>query len=227
MDAIFVLTHKQIWRIPKHKVVTHARLVVDFRPQKDDPNRVRMTAGGNLIKYAGELTTRTADLTTSKILWNSIVSTEGARFASFDISNMYLHTPLAPEDYEYMRVPIKVLPEHIIEQYDLRRHEKGGFVYVEIRRCVYGLPQAGALANKLLKKRLAPEGDYEVPHTPWLFKHITRPVAFSLVVDDFGVKYVGKEHAEHLVQALRKHYPLSEDWGGASTVASSSTGNIT
>ena len=58
---------------------------------------------------------------------------------------------------------------------------------------------------------LAPEGYYKVPHTPGLFKHITRPVAFSLVVDNFGVKYVGKEHAEHLVRALRKHYPLSED----------------
>ena len=45
--------------------------MVDFRPQKADPNRVRMTAGGNLIEYAGELTTRTADLTTAKIVWNS------------------------------------------------------------------------------------------------------------------------------------------------------------
>ena len=92
-----------------------------------------MTAGGNLIKYAGELTTRTANLTTFKILWNSVVSTEGAQFASFDISNMYLHTPLAPEDYEYMRIPLKVLPEHTIRQYNLEEHQKGGFVYVEIR----------------------------------------------------------------------------------------------
>ena len=40
---------------------TYARIVVDFRPQKEDPNRVKITAGGNLIQYAGELTARTAD----------------------------------------------------------------------------------------------------------------------------------------------------------------------
>ena len=74
-----------------------------------------MTAGGNLIKYAGELTARTANLITLNIPWNSIVSTEGAKFASFDISNMYLHTPLVPEDCEYMRIPLKVLPEHTIK----------------------------------------------------------------------------------------------------------------
>ena len=70
------------------------------------------------------------------------------------------------------------------------------------------------MANKLLKERLAPAGYYEVRHTPGLWKHVTRPVAFSLVVDDFGVKYVGKENADHLVAALTKYYPLSEDWKG-------------
>ena len=214
MDAIFVLTRAQIKAIPKHKTITYARLVVDYRPQKEDPNRARMTAGGNLIQYAGEVTTRTSDLSTAKILWNSVVSTSGAKFAAFDISNMYLHTPLAPEDYEYMRIPLDIFPEHTIDQYNLREHEKGGFVYVEIRRAIYGLPQAGALANKLLKERLAPFGYFEVRHTPGLFKHVWRPIAFSLVVDDFGIRYVGREHADHLANALKKHYPISEDWEG-------------
>ena len=214
MDAIHVLDHEQIKKIPKKKTITYARLVVDFRPQKKDPNRVRMAAGGNLIQYAGEITTRTADLTTAKIVWNSVLSTEGAKYAIFDISNMYLHPPLAPEDYEYMRIPLKLLPEHTIEQYGLREKALDGMVYVEIRKCVYGLPQAGALANKLLKERLAPAGYYEVRHTPGLWKHVSRPIAFSLVVDDFGVKYVGKENADHLVSAITKYYPLSEDWKG-------------
>ena len=214
MNAIFVLTLDEIARIPKHKTVTYARLVVDFRPQKADPNRVRMTAGGNLISYAGELTTRTASITTAKLVWNSVVSTEGAKYACFDISNMYLHTPLAPEDYEYMRIPIAILPEHTIEQYQLRDKVKNGFIYVECRKCIYGLPQAGALANKLLKERLAPAGYYEVAHTPGLWRHVSRPVAFSLAVDDFGVKYVGKEHADHLAAAIERFYPLSKDWEG-------------
>ena len=65
------------------------------------------------------------------------------------------------------------------------------------------------LANKQLRKNLAPEGYYEVPHTPGLWKHVSRPITFSLVVDDFGIKYEGKEHIDHLITALRKHYDLS------------------
>ena len=99
-NCIFVMNHDEIANIPKDCVVTYARVVVDFRPQKDDPNRVRITAGGNLIKYPGKLTTRTADLTTSKLLWNSVISTDDARFAALDVGNFYLETPL--ERYKYM-----------------------------------------------------------------------------------------------------------------------------
>ena len=84
----------EIKNIPRDRTVTYARIVVDYRPQKQDPNRVRITVGGNLIEYPYELTTRTADLTTSTIFWNSIISTPGARFAAADINNFYPNTPL-------------------------------------------------------------------------------------------------------------------------------------
>ena len=84
-DSVFVMSHQDIKTIPSDKVVTYAMIVVNFCPHKKDPNRVRITAGGNLIEYPGELTTRTADLTTSKILWNSVLSTEGATFIGIDI----------------------------------------------------------------------------------------------------------------------------------------------
>ena len=128
------MNHDEIANIPKDRVVTYARIVVDFRPQKDDPNRVRITAGGNLIKYPGELTTRTADLTTSKLLWNSVISTDDARFAALDVGNFYLETPL--ERYEYMRLPLKHFPQHTIDQYNLRENAKNGWVYVEIRKAI-------------------------------------------------------------------------------------------
>ena len=218
-NSIFVMSHDEIKQIPKDRVVTYARIVVDFRPQKKDPNRVRMTAGGNLIKYPGELTTRTADLTTSKVIWNSVLSTKDAKFMGIDIKNFYLGTPL--ERYEYMRLPLSIFPQHVIDQYRLNENAKGGFVYVEIRRAIYGLPQAGILANKELRKRLSPAGYYEVAHTPGLWRHVTRPVQFTLVVDDFGVKYVGKEHAVHLIKAIKKDqlipgdgYEVEVDWVG-------------
>ena len=194
-------------------MVTYARVVVDFRPQKDDPNRVRITAGGNLIKYPGELTTRTADLTTSKLLWNSVISTDDAWFTALDVGNFYLETPL--ERYKYMQLPLKHFPQHTIDQYNLRENAKNGWVYVEIRKAIYGLPQAGKLANEQLKQNLAPAGYYEVPHTPGLFTHVTRPIQFTLVVDDFGVKYVGKEHADHLIKTLENQYDqIVVDWEG-------------
>ena len=102
----------EIKNIPRDCTVTCVRIVVDYRPQKKDPNRVRITVGGNLIEYIYELTTRTADLTTSKILWNSVISTPGARFAAADIKNFYLNTPL--DRYEYMSMPLKLTPSHLL-----------------------------------------------------------------------------------------------------------------
>ena len=87
----------------------------------------------------------------------------------------------------------------------MREHAKNGFIYLEIRKAIYGLSQAGVLANKLLKARLTPAGYYEVANTPGLWKHVSRPIVFTLVVDNFGVKYVGKKHADHLVNALKKN----------------------
>jgi hypothetical protein len=49
---------------------------------------------------------------------------------------------------------------------------------------------------------------------PGLWKHDTRPIQFTLVVDGFGVKYVGKEHAHHLKNTLEEHYKLTCDWTG-------------
>jgi hypothetical protein len=79
-NTIRFMAPEDIPTTPKEQTVTYAQIVVDYRPQKADPNRVRNTVGGNLIDYPGELTTRTADLVTSKILWNSTLSTKGGRY---------------------------------------------------------------------------------------------------------------------------------------------------
>ena len=129
-----------------------------------------------------------------------------------DISSFYLETPL--DRYEYMKMPLDLFPPHTVEQYKMKDNAKNGYVYLEIRKAIYGLPQAGALANKLLKERLAPFGYYEVAHTPGLWRHVTRPVQFTLVVDDFGVKYVDKKNADHLIKILKKWYKIAEDWEG-------------
>jgi hypothetical protein len=77
---------------------------------------------------------------------------------------------------------------------------------------MYGLKQAGLLTNQLLQKRLAPVGYYTARHTPGLWLNKTRPIAFSLIVDDLAVKYVGKQYADHLRNDLLQSYELKTDW---------------
>ncbi len=76
------------------------------------------------------------------------------------------------------------------------------------------MPQAGKLANKCLRKKLAPFGYFESTNTPGLWYHETRPITFTLVVDDFGVKYVNKVNVDHLIASIKKDYMLTEDWLG-------------
>ncbi len=131
-----------------------------------------------------------------------------------DIGNFYLTAAL--EYFEYMRMPLALFPEWIITQYNLRELALNGFVHLEMRRAVWGLPQAGILANKRLRRKLAPFGYYKCANTPGLWYHVSRPISFTLVVDDFGVKFVGKEHADHLIASIKSTYKkLTEDWTGS------------
>jgi hypothetical protein len=210
-NTIFFITKD---KVPDGRTVTYARVVCTVRPEKDEMNRTRITAGGNLITdYPGDVSTETAGLETVKIHWNSVLSTPGAKWMGMDISNMYLNTPL--DRYEYMRMHLRDIPQEIIDQYNLTDiAEPNGFVYIEIRRAMYGLKQAGFLANRELKKVLAAAGYHPAKHTPGLFLHESRPISFTLVVDDFGVKYTNKEDALHLEKTISDHYPMKSDWKG-------------
>jgi hypothetical protein len=174
--------------VPKGKNVTYGRFVVNIRPKKSEIHRVRLTVGGNLIQYQGDVSTRSADLTTSKCLWNSTISTDGAKYMCLDVKNFYLGTPM--DTFEYMRIPIKLIPDEIIAQYNILPLVSDGHVYVEFQKGMYGLPQAGILANQLLARCLAIHGYHQTTFTPGLWRHVTRPVQFTLVVEDFGVQYV-------------------------------------
>jgi hypothetical protein len=76
------------------------------------------------------------------------------------LANFYLNTPMA--DLEYMRLRLDIIPEEIIIKYNLRDLvDKDGWVYIKIRKGMYGLPQAGIIANQLLEKRLSEKGYYQ------------------------------------------------------------------
>jgi hypothetical protein len=129
---------------------------------------------------------RTADLDTAKLHWNSVISTPGAQYMCLDIKKFYLTAKL--DYYEYMRKPLDLFPVWIQQQYNLVAMAYEGYVHLEMRRAVWGLPQAGILANKRLRRKLAPFGYFEHSKTPGLWYHATRPISFTLVVDNFSVK---------------------------------------
>jgi hypothetical protein len=212
-NTIFFIKKDQV---PKERAkdVTYGLITTLIRPEKiDEPNRTRLVAGGDRVHYPGDAGTPTADLLTVKLLLNSIISTESARFMTMDIKDFYLNTPMAR--YEYMRLRLADMPEDVIEHYKLRElATPDGAIYCEIRKGMYGLPQAGIIAQQLLEERLAKHGYRQSATTPGLWTHDTRPICFSLVVDDFGVKYVGEEHAQHLLETIRKYYKCSADWEG-------------
>jgi hypothetical protein len=182
--------------------------VVDIRPNKTETHRVCLTVGGNLIQYTGDVSTRSADITTSKCLWNSTISTEGVIHMCLDIKNSYIGTPM--DSFEYMRIPIKLIPQDIIVQYNLLPLVSDGHVYIEVQKGMYGLPQAGILSNQLLSHRLAIHGYHQTKSTPGIWKHVTLPIQSTLVVDDFGGQYLVKEHAQHIIDALETDYTVSK-----------------
>ena len=210
-ETIFFI-HKHEVPNERFKDATYGKFVCTERPQKAEVDRTRLVAGGNRINFPGEVGTPTADMLLVKVLLNSVVSTERAKFMCIDISNFYLNTPLPRR--EYMKLRMTDIPQEVIDEYNLKEKETSdGHVYVEIRKGMYGLPQAGLIAQELLEKRLNKFGYRQSEIIPGFWTHDWRPIAFSLVVDDFGVKYVGKEHAEHLISALHD-YDISTDWHG-------------
>ncbi len=88
------------------------------------------------------------------------------------------------------------------------------WVYIKMRPAVWGLPQAGILVDKRFHRKLAQFGYHECVNTPGLWRHETRAISFTLVVDDFWVKYVKEEDVDHLIANIKSTYPLTEDWTG-------------
>ena len=107
------------------------------------------------------------------------------------------------------------MPDSIAKYYKLRdKVTKDRYIYGAVECGVYGLPQAGILAQELLETRLNIHGYFQSKLTPSFWTHKWRPICFTLVVNNFGVKYKGKEHADHLVSTIREHYDLTTDWEG-------------
>lgn len=145
----FIAKHE----VPKETKITYANMVCDHRPLKAEPYRVRLTVGGDRLDYHGDASSPTATGSETKILFNSIISDAkiGARFCSADLADFFLESPM--EKPEYMRIHSKYFPAEMKEEYDIApiiAHDN--YVYVKIKKGMYGLKQATIIAYKHLVK---------------------------------------------------------------------------
>jgi hypothetical protein len=162
--------------------------------------------------YSYDTAAYTADMIDVKLLLNLVISTTGAKFMCMDITDFYLGTPL--EHKAYMKVHRKQIPHSTIEYFGLTDPSwwENDMILFEISKGIYGLPEAGKLAQDRLYAHLQEHGYYLINGSTGLFRHKTRPTIFSLVVDDFGVQYSSVEDVNHLADTLRKLYKIT--WTG-------------
>ena len=107
--------------IERRAKITYPKFICTERPTMAERYRMGLTVGGDRINYPGEVSTYMADLQTVKSLLNITVSTPGARFLIADIKDFFLNAPM--ERFEYMRIPLRLIPAEIILQYNLREKE--------------------------------------------------------------------------------------------------------
>jgi hypothetical protein len=118
-----------------------------MKEHNEEKECTRLTMGGDQkIEYPDEKSTRTAGMTTAKILINSTISTKGAIFSTIDINIIYINTPLSR--YEYMVINLSSLPQEVIDTYNLLELAHDGWIYIEIQKCTFGLhKRASSPAN--------------------------------------------------------------------------------
>ena len=146
---------------------------------------------------------------------NGVVSTPSARLAGRDVKDFYLNTP--QKKNRYVKVRSKYITEETIRKHNLEQYiEDNGWLHFEIRKGMYGILEAGRLANDLLQATTKKHGYIEATNTPGYWKHIWKPISWTLIADDFGFKYTNKRHVDELIKIMSQWYVMKMDWEGTS-----------
>ena len=130
-------------KVPAGRTVTYGITVAEIRLQKAETHQTRLTVGGNLINFPGDVTTPTADLITAKIVFNSVLSTNHVELMCEDIANFYSNNPM--NRYDYMKLPLDIIPEEIIQEYNPINLAHKGFVYMKEKKACMGYPRQAKL----------------------------------------------------------------------------------
>ena len=96
-------------QVPKDEKLTYGKIVCKVKPGKEEKERTKLTLGGNLLDFTGNISAPTASVTTEKCVFNSVVSTPGARCILADMKFFYINNILP--DPEFMHIPLKIIPQ--------------------------------------------------------------------------------------------------------------------
>ena len=151
-------------------------------------------------------------MTLVKCHLNAVVS-ENAHFGTLDITDYYLGADMPADDIQSLKIYLDDYPSSLLDELGLSpflqtdRYNKT-FVYADIVKTVPGLKNSGLLSQNRLIRHLATCG-YHQTATPMLFRHATRDISFTLVVDDFGIKYTALSDYNHLKSSLELLYKVT------------------
>ena len=179
-DTFHVIHYKDIPH-DHRKEITNTSVVCKVFHQKDKPNLTRTTVGGDRICYPGDMGTDTTSIKLVKLTINSVLSRRGAEFVCFYVQFFYLGTPL--DRPEYAKIRLSNTPQEFSDEYNLTQFSSNGWIYFNIQKGIYVLPQFRRLANDQLCAHLEKEGYYEAYTTPGLWRHKWHPIMFSLIVN--------------------------------------------
>ena len=139
--CLFIYKHE----VPKDRKITYSHIVCNIRTQKKETHRLLLTVGGNKLSYNGPVSTPTVYLTTDKLHWNRFFSTPDGKYLIVDVKNFYLKNPM--NKAEYYKIALKLIPQEIIDKYDLINKKIYGYIYVRVEKGLYGLVQSGIISG--------------------------------------------------------------------------------
>ena len=160
--------------------------VCDVRTQKTETHRTKLTTGGNLIYYPGEVSTPISYLTTTKLHVNSAISDVKLRYMCIDVKYFHLNNQMGRS--EYIVIQISIIPQECLDKYNVKGKAHNRYIFVQVPKLVYVLVQVGQIAHDALVKYLEPYGYHPSRKTLGIWTNDSRPIYLNLVVNCLGEK---------------------------------------
>jgi hypothetical protein len=143
---IFIHPHQ----VPAGRKVTYANFVCTMQPGKAEPYRIRMTVGGDRLDAYQDVRSPAIGLVDTKLHLNSVISDAhlGARYCTGDLKDFFLMSDMPI--FQYMRIHRCYLTAEVLAKYNLTdaHFDSKGYIYVKIRKGMYGLKDAAILASR-------------------------------------------------------------------------------